>query len=79
MNKVLAERAMRKLGQCSYEQLKVAEQELLDELYSSDFSPEVCQKVYSFNFCVVLAAQSKSITFEEYRMLIGDLAGLFAI
>lgn len=79
MNKVLADRAMRKLGQCSFEQLKVTEQELLDEIYAGGLTPELIQKVYTMNFVVILSAQNRSISPAEYGVLIGDLAKLFEI
>lgn len=74
MNKVLAERSMKKLSQLSFDQLMMSEQELLDEINSVGLTPELIQKVYSLNFVIVLSVQNRSISFAEYAHLVHDLS-----
>lgn len=68
---------MRKMGLLTFDTLKHVEQKLLDEILQVGFSIEVEDKLRSFALVAALSLHDKSITVEEYAILIGDLYAFF--
>ena len=64
---------MQKMGLLKFDVLKLTEQELLEDIYSSGLTPELYCKLCDLNHCIILALQNHSITIGEYGILLGNI------
>lgn len=68
---------MRKMGLLTFDTLKHVEQKLLDEIMQVGFPIEVEDKLRNFALVAALSLHDKSITVEEYAILVSDLYSIF--
>lgn len=69
MNKVIVESAMKKMGSLKFDPLMTSIYELEDDYDSVGATDAIIDKIYALNFMIILAAQGRGITFEEYTRL----------
>ena len=64
---------MQKMGLLNFDVLRLTEQELFEDIYSSGLTPELYGKLCNLNHCIILALQNHSITIGEYGILLGNI------
>lgn len=68
-----AKQSFKLLRNLGFDQLKIMEQEILEDVYGRGLTPDLIDKVYAFVFTVNLAAQQRNLSFAEYSVLLCDV------
>lgn len=78
-DKAFAKRVMQVCKTLSFEDLKRAEEKLLRDLYDNGLTPQMFERILSFNTIVILSANNGCLSPEEYGTLLCDIASFMVI